>query len=337
MTPTHRSDPMTDTLRDAIAAMQADDAPTERECGYQDAIDEVLRILDARAALAALAAAPQPVPELHPDDAAVDRFAAAMKVKLAAARAKGRSGWDDPDQCSVETLADLLLGHVGKGNSGTFEDIANFAMMLHQRGADPAILTAPQPTPAGADERDEIERIICDAFTCDLQGRGDEDGAFWQTAADALLAAGWTRGGDAAGLREALSPEDREWINNRADELFRQSERQRGGVRPATITPMDYRDYFVIDATAERIAALARLSAPVVCHKTASGDTQAPLPVTDDAQADPETLAWAVEVDGDVVWVDAGMGQKRDVAEIVAEGEGGKPVRVAIRVVEDGV
>lgn len=59
MTPTHRSDPMTDKLRDAIAALQADDAPTERECGYQDAIDEVLRILDARAALAA---APQPAP-----------------------------------------------------------------------------------------------------------------------------------------------------------------------------------------------------------------------------------------------------------------------------------
>ena len=50
---------MTDNLRDAIAALQADDAPTERECGYQDAIDEVLRILDARAALAA---APQPAP-----------------------------------------------------------------------------------------------------------------------------------------------------------------------------------------------------------------------------------------------------------------------------------
>lgn len=96
-----------------------------------------------------------------------------------------------------------------------------------------ALAAAPQPAPAPAGERAEIERIICDAFTCDLRGRGDEDGAFWQTAADALLAAGWTRGGDAS--------------------------------------------------------ALARPSAPVVCHKTASGDTQAPLPVTDDAQADPET------------------------------------------------
>ena len=56
-----------------------------------------------------------------------------------------------------------------------------------------ALAAAPQPTPAGADERAEIERIICDAFTCDLRGRGDEDGAFWQTAADALLAAGYRK------------------------------------------------------------------------------------------------------------------------------------------------
>lgn len=80
------------------------------------------------------------LPEQHSDDAAVDRFAAAMKVKLAAARAKGRGGWDDPAACSVEYLADLLVDHVGKGNCGTFEDVANFAMMLHQRGADQAVL-----------------------------------------------------------------------------------------------------------------------------------------------------------------------------------------------------
>jgi hypothetical protein len=80
------------------------------------------------------------MPEQHPDDAAVDRFAAAMKAKLAAAREKGRGGWDDPDACSVELLADLLVGHIGKGNPVNFEDIANLAMMLHQRGADPAVL-----------------------------------------------------------------------------------------------------------------------------------------------------------------------------------------------------
>ena len=132
-----------------------------------------------------------------------------------------------------------------------------------------ALAAAPQPAPApAADEREAMIRAMhMTADSCPL------DRSLFDTIADALLADGRTRSGDAAGLREALSPEDREWINNRADELFRQSERQRGGVRPATITPMDYRDYFVIDATAERIAALARLSAP-------------------------ETLAWAVVGDG---------------------------------------
>lgn len=81
----------------------------------------------------------------HPDDAAVDRFAAAMKAKLAAARAKGRGGWDDPNVCSVEFLAQLLVEHLAKGNAGTFEDVANFAMMLHQRGAEPKVLADAAP------------------------------------------------------------------------------------------------------------------------------------------------------------------------------------------------
>ena len=83
--------------------------------------------------------------EQHPDDAAVDRFATAMKAKLASARENGRGGWDDPESCSVEFLADLLVGHVGKGNPGNFEDIANLAMMLHQRGADPSVLAGKMP------------------------------------------------------------------------------------------------------------------------------------------------------------------------------------------------
>jgi hypothetical protein len=91
---------------------------------------------------------PAQTEQQHPDDAAVDRFAAAMKAKLAKSRAKGRGGWDDPNVCSVEFLAQLLVEHLGKGNTGTFEDVANFAMMLHQRGADPKVLAetaAPQP------------------------------------------------------------------------------------------------------------------------------------------------------------------------------------------------
>lgn len=75
----------------------------------------------------------------HPDDSAVDRFADAMKTKLAASRAKGRGGWDDPERCSVSSLAQLLVDHVAKGDP---VDVANFAMMLHQRGADRDALRA---------------------------------------------------------------------------------------------------------------------------------------------------------------------------------------------------
>ena len=87
-----------------------------------------------------LPASPAQAEHQHSDDAAVDRFAAAMKAKLAKSRAKGRGGWDDPNVCSVEFLAQLLVEHLGKGNAETFEDVANFAMMLHQRGADPMVL-----------------------------------------------------------------------------------------------------------------------------------------------------------------------------------------------------
>lgn len=71
-----------------------------------------------------------PVQAQHSDDAAIDRFAATMKAKMAASRAKGRSGWDDPAQCPVEKLAAMLCQHVEKGDP---VDIANFAMMIHER------------------------------------------------------------------------------------------------------------------------------------------------------------------------------------------------------------
>ncbi|MFB2734238.1 hypothetical protein [Shewanella mangrovisoli] len=76
----------------------------------------------------------------HIDDISIDRFANAMRVKMAYARAKGRSGWDDPAQCSGEHLAKMLVEHLTKGNAGTFEDVANFAMMLHQRQESPSLL-----------------------------------------------------------------------------------------------------------------------------------------------------------------------------------------------------
>ena len=83
-------------------------------------------------ALAAALAATgkQQAGEVHPDDAAVDAFADAMKAKMADARAKGRGGWEDPAQCSSEDLSRMLRDHVEKGDP---RDVANFCMMLHQR------------------------------------------------------------------------------------------------------------------------------------------------------------------------------------------------------------
>lgn len=67
----------------------------------------------------------------HPDETAVDRFALAMKAKLAEKRAEGRGGWDDPNQCTTAHLAELLRSHIAKGDP---VDVGNFAMMLWNRG-----------------------------------------------------------------------------------------------------------------------------------------------------------------------------------------------------------
>lgn len=78
------------------------------------------------------AASPTPGLKLqHADDLAVDRFASAMKEKLARKRKEGREGWDDKEDCSDLWLSTLLREHVEKGDP---LDVGNFAMMLHQRG-----------------------------------------------------------------------------------------------------------------------------------------------------------------------------------------------------------
>lgn len=86
-----------------------------------------------------LYAVPPQQTEEHTDDSAVDRFADVMKTKLATSREKGRGGWNDPEQCTVEHLAKLLVEHLVKGDP---VDVANFAMMLHQRGADNTVLAS---------------------------------------------------------------------------------------------------------------------------------------------------------------------------------------------------
>lgn len=71
-------------------------------------------------------------PALHYDDVCVNQFAAAMKAKMAHARAEGRDGWADPHQCETRDLARALRFCVLKGDP---VDVANYAMMLyHRRG-----------------------------------------------------------------------------------------------------------------------------------------------------------------------------------------------------------
>ncbi|MGB8421402.1 hypothetical protein [Paraburkholderia sp.] len=83
---------------------------------------------NARAAVPARAGAAHAA---HADDLAADRFATAMKAKMATSRSRGRYGWDNKDLVSGEALSDMLRQHVAKGDP---VDVANFCMMLHQRG-----------------------------------------------------------------------------------------------------------------------------------------------------------------------------------------------------------
>jgi len=67
----------------------------------------------------------------HPDDIAVDNFAAVMREKMKFSRAKGRAHWEDPSKCTPEFLSHLLREHLEKGDP---VDVANFCMMLWNRG-----------------------------------------------------------------------------------------------------------------------------------------------------------------------------------------------------------
>ncbi|WP_208454054.1 VRR-NUC domain-containing protein [Burkholderia gladioli] len=82
-------------------------------------------------ARASQAAAPADTREPHADDVAVDEFAIEMKAKMAAARAKGHSGWET---CAPADLSRMLREHVEKGGP---RDVANFCMMLHHHHGAP--------------------------------------------------------------------------------------------------------------------------------------------------------------------------------------------------------
>lgn len=105
------------------------------EVKFPENCDPIPPILECYAAwnrrgLCASQVAAAPSEEPVADDAAVDRFAAAMKAKLAKKREEGRGGWDGPE-CSANILSALLRAHVDKGDP---LDVGNLAMMLHQRG-----------------------------------------------------------------------------------------------------------------------------------------------------------------------------------------------------------
>ena len=82
-------------------------------------------------------ASPSPF-EHHPDDVAVDRFAAVMKAKLAKKRGEGLGGWDDPEQCHIDYLVSLLMQQIHERSVLDPIDIANLSMMIHERGETPS-------------------------------------------------------------------------------------------------------------------------------------------------------------------------------------------------------
>lgn len=67
----------------------------------------------------------------HPDDEAVDAFAAAMRERMATKREEGVDGWQERNPLY---LSEQLLGALGKGSA---VDVADWAMMLHALGATP--------------------------------------------------------------------------------------------------------------------------------------------------------------------------------------------------------
>lgn len=75
----------------------------------------------------------EPAPP-HSDDLAVDRFAAAMKARMAEMRAKGKSGWDDPGKCPIP----FLQGGLARTPLSRYVDVGNYAMMIFNRTQGPA-------------------------------------------------------------------------------------------------------------------------------------------------------------------------------------------------------
>lgn len=105
----------------------------------------------------------QPPEPAHTDDLAVDRFAAAMKAKLAKKRDEGRGGWDDPSRCSISYLQTLLHSHVYKGD---MVDVGNFAMMLWNRFKSWDDEASSHPTKEGTPSTPAVEHVAAHDCAC---------------------------------------------------------------------------------------------------------------------------------------------------------------------------
>lgn len=92
----------------------------------------------------------------HPDDVAIDLFAAKLKAKMKLAREKGHGGWDHPLDCNNVRLSDMLIEHVKKGDP---VDVANFCMMLSHREASitPSTINPGAPQVSITGSVDEID------------------------------------------------------------------------------------------------------------------------------------------------------------------------------------
>ncbi len=127
------------TVREARAQVQTPKPPksvaeaAETAAGGRDAPSEpqtaAIRSKAAQEAISEVEAAR--FRERDIDVGSVDQFSAMMKLRLSLARDRGRAGWHDPAQCSIDELADQLVEHVRKGDP---VDIANFAMFVALRG-----------------------------------------------------------------------------------------------------------------------------------------------------------------------------------------------------------
>lgn len=128
------------------------------------------------------------------DEKNLEQFTRALANKLAEARAKGYSGWEDPKKCSIEYLAQQFFNHLKKSNEGNFLDLAAFLMMLHQRRADPeclirGVVHMHYPRAMTEPTIDDVEQYFCAPILHNVEGKTE-----WSPAAIQLLNRGISRG-----------------------------------------------------------------------------------------------------------------------------------------------